>query len=457
MRRTALIALALLAVGATFRPERLIRIASGATSQNVCSGTFVTGLDPDRVYAEEIRPEGGMGLVAWALQYDVDRDARRVRTTIFGGFETVSAFHDGYGCRLESADAVPLPPGSERTESRPRNDIAGPDLVAPADLALTRALDAAFAPKEDGADRFTRAIVVVHGGRVIAERYARGIGIDTPLLGHSLAKSVTNALVGILVRDGKLSLDHTLAPAAWGAHVSVDQLLRMISGLPLDEGAGPGLAQQMWFTEPDDDAFAERTPLAAEPGRKWAYGNLGYAVLSRLVRDAAGGTPRAVADFARTELFEPLGMTRATMEFDGAGSPMGGNAFFASARDWARFGLLYLNDGVVDERRILPEGWVGDATRRTLDTGYGAGFWLDVTDAPMEVWPGARWGMPGAPADAYFGRGYLGQYVVVVPSEKLVVVRMGVSRARGGGIESMGALVHDVIDALHTRTGRSMP
>ena len=445
-----MVALALLTVGAVLRPDRLIRIASGATSQNVCSGTFVTGLDPDRVYREEIRPEGGMGLIAWALHYDVDRDARRVRTRILDGFETTSAFHDGYGCRLEFPNAVPLAPVPPRAESRPVDDIAGPDPVPPTDRALTRALDAAFAPEEDGAARFTRAIVVVHDGRVIAERYATGIGVDTPLLSHSLAKSVTNALVGILVRQGKLSLDRTLAPPAWsGAAVNVDQLLRMTSGLPLDEGAGPGLAQQMWFTEPDGDAFAEKTPLAAEPGRKWAYGNLGYAVLSRLVRDAAGGTPRSVAEFAERELFAPLGMMRALLEFDGAGSPMGSNAFFASARDWARFGLLYLNDGVANGRRILPEGWVGDATRRTLDTGYGAGFWLDVTDAPMEVWPGAHWGMPGAPQDAYFGRGYLGQYIVVVPSEHLVVVRMGVSRARGGGIEGMGALVHDVIEALH--------
>jgi hypothetical protein len=128
---------------------------------------------------------------------------------------------------------------------------------------------------------------------------------------------------------------------------------------------------------------------------------------------------------------------------------MGGNAFFASARDWARFGLLYLNDGVVNGKRILPEGWVAYSTRQTLDAGYGAGFWLNVTDAEMKVWPGAHWGMPGAPKDAYFARGYLGQYIVVVPSENLVVVRIGVTHAPGGGIRGLGALVHDVIAALH--------
>lgn len=139
------------------------------------------------------------------------------------------------------------------------------------------------------------------------------------------------------------------------------------------------------------------------------------------------------------------------MEFDGAGSPKGGNAFFASARDWARFGLLYLNDGIVAGRRILPEGWVAYSTRRTLKTGYGAGFWLNVTDAAMEAWPGARWGMPGAPQDTYFARGYLGQYIVIVPSEQLVVARLGVSRTPNGDVEVVGALVHDAIEALHAQ------
>jgi CubicO group peptidase (beta-lactamase class C family) len=454
MRRALIIILlglaATVAVAAAIaRPDKLIRIASGATSQNLCSATFVSGLDPDRAFSEEVRPEAGMGLIAWALSYRVDRDTRRVTTTIFGGFQTVSQFHYGYGCRLEYADAVPLPLMPAHEDAAPANDIAGADPVAPASAALARALDEAFAPVEAGGTRFTRAIVVVHNGSIVAERYAEGVGMDAPLLSHSIAKSVTNAIVGILVRQGKVALDTPVASSGWAAPTTVDQHLRMISGLPLDEGVGPGAAQQMWFAERDDDAFARSTPLAARPGETWAYGNLSYAVLSRLVRDAAGPAPQDVADFVRRELFVPVGMRRAAMEFDAAGSPMGGNAYFATARDWARFGLLYLNDGVVNGKRILPEGWVAYSTGQTLDTGYGAGFWLNVTDAPMRVWRGAHWGMPGAPKDAYFARGYLGQYIVVVPSEKLVVVRMGVTHAPRGGIEGVGTLVQDVIAALH--------
>ena len=444
-------AIAVLVVFGGGRIASLLKIASGSTSQNVCSATFVSGLDADRVYLEDVRGEPGMGLIAWALNYNVDPNAHRVSTTIFGLFATSSSFQEGYGCRLNFAGAVPLTGGARTAIADPPvNDIAGADLVAPSSPELAKALDEAFLPAEAGQPKYTRAIVVVHNGRIVAERYGEGIDANTPLLSHSIAKSVTNALVGVLVREGKLQPDRPLTGAAWEDQPTIDQMLRMTSGLPLDEGIGPGLAQQMWFVERDGDAFARATQLAAKPGTAWAYGNLGYTVLSRAVRDAVGGKPQSVAAFARQELFEPLGMRRALMEFDAAGTPMGGNAFYATARDWARFGLLYLNDGVVNGRRILPEGWVAYSTRQTLDAGYGAGFWLNVTDAPMKVWPGARWGMPGAPKDAFFARGYLGQYIVVVPSENLVVVRMGVTRARGGGIAGIGKLVQSVIAALRS-------
>jgi CubicO group peptidase (beta-lactamase class C family) len=204
----------------------------------------------------------------------------------------------------------------------------------------------------------------------------------------------------------------------------------------------------MFFLQADTAAFAESTPFAALPDTTWAYSNLGYQLASRAVRDEIGGGPRGVAAFARRELFLPLGMRHAVIEFDSAGTPMGASAMFATAREWAQFGLLYLNDGVAGSQRILPEGWVKYSTTPTLGGGYGAGFWLNTSDAEMPVWR-AHWGLPGAPRDAYFARGYLGQYIVVVPSEKLVVARFGASHIPGGDIAGTGALVHDVVAALH--------
>jgi hypothetical protein len=204
----------------------------------------------------------------------------------------------------------------------------------------------------------------------------------------------------------------------------------------------------MWFVEPDTAKFALSAPLDAPPGSRWAYSNLGYAILSRMVADAIGGQPRDISQFARRELFAPLGMRHAVIEFDSAGTPMGANAMFATAREWAQFGLLYLNDGVVGGKRILPAGWAAYSAKPTLDTGYGAGFWLNTVTTPIPVW-GAPWGMPGAPRDAFFARGYLGQYVVIIPSERLVVVRFGASHLPGGDIKGVGALVHDVVASLH--------
>jgi CubicO group peptidase (beta-lactamase class C family) len=408
MKRVAVI-VGVLAVAAVLyeRPDRLIRIASGSVSQLLCSKTFVSGLDPAEIYAQDLRPEAGMGLIDWALRYDVDHARKQVRTTVFGMFESRASYREGFGCALQFAVTPAVATGKPSTKTDNASsllpDIAGPEPVVANDPVLTRTLDQAFAEYPSGPRRWTQAVVIVHGGRVIAERYAPGYGFDTPLLSHSIAKSVINALVGILVGQGKVSVSGSVPAPSWHqaqgdprANVTVDELLRMDSGLPLDEGGRPRLAQQMWFTEGDTATFAEHVQLATAPGTAWAYSNLGYALLSRAVRNAIGNTPGDIAAFAQRELFAPLGMRHAVIEFDNAGTPSGSNAMFATARDWARFGMLYLNDGMVGGRRILPEGWVVYSTRPTLNTGYGAGFWLNTVSTPIPTW-GAPWGMPGVP------------------------------------------------------------
>ena len=437
-------------------PRLLIQIASGSVSQNVCTKTFASGISPQEVYAQDIRPEPGIGLIDWALHFDVDRSRQEVRTTVFGAFASRSVFRDGFGCVLRHDGDAPLQAVTvEAAAEVPAllSEISGPDLVAAINPGVKAAVDSAFVEPASGPRRWTQAVVVVHDGRVIGERYAPGYGVDTPLLSHSIAKSVVNALVGILAREGKISIAGAAPLSGWqsdgdaGDKATVDHLLRMSSGLPLDEGKGPGLAQRMWFVEADTTKFAASTPLTAQPGTRWAYSNLGYALLSRTVRKAITGDERAIAVFAQRELFAPLGMRHAFMEFDAAGTPAGSNAMLATAREWAKFGQLYLNDGVVGGRRILPEGWVAYSRKPTLDTGYGAGFWLNSATT-LNPW-GRPWGLPGAPSEAYFARGYLGQYIVIVPSEHLVVVRFGSSHAPGGDPEGVGALVHDVIAALH--------
>jgi CubicO group peptidase (beta-lactamase class C family) len=170
-------------------------------------------------------------------------------------------------------------------------------------------------------------------------------------------------------------------------------------------------------------------------------------ILSRIVRDSVGGRAMDVLRFARRELFQPLGMRNVTIEFDATGSPIGSTYLYATARDWARFGMLYLDDGVVQGRRILPEGWVRYSSTPTLNTGYGAGFWTNRIqgEVPKLHIP---WSIPGAPEDTISARGSMGQFVIVIPSKRLVIVRFGLSHSRDLDHSGVGDLVTNVIAAL---------
>jgi CubicO group peptidase (beta-lactamase class C family) len=437
--------------GCAHGPDALLGQASGATSQAICSGLFVSGLQPGDIYRLQQRPEPGMWAVDWALRYRVDNQRREVRTDIAGAFPSRSVFRDGRGCTLVRQSP---PPAIAAAPSAPAllPDIAGPAVVAPKSVALRAAIDAAFADPGAGGRRATEAVVIVHGGQVVAERYAPGVGIDTQLDGHSLAKSFVNALIGVLVREGRLDVrDRTGAPE-WDAsdprsRITLDELMRMDAGFDFDEGNGASTAGVMWFTQDDIAHFAAEQPLVSPVGERWHYNSGSYALLSRVLKSQIGG-PQALSDFAHREVLDRLGMRSVTIEFDGTGTMMGAHAVYASARDWARFGLLYLQDGVVSGRRVLPEGWVRYSTTPTLGGGYGAGFWLNTVNTPVPTW-GFPWGLPGAPADAFMGRGYLGQWVVIVPSENLVVVRMGFSHGGAGEMTSVAKLVRDTVAALH--------
>ena len=284
------------------------------------------------------------------------------------------------------------------------------------------------------AERFgtTYAVVVVQGGRLLLERYGGAlphfdrpptpVEPDTPLLSWSMAKSVLHATVGVLVGEGRLSLDAPPGVPGWDdgrAAITLDQLLQMRDGLAWNEDyvdAGASDVIEMLFGSGQDDvaAYAEARPLAHEPGTVFNYSsgtsNVIAAIVGRIV-----GTGDAVRRFVLDRVLHPIGMGSADPRLDEAGTFVGSSYVYATAQDWARFGTLYLRDGVWDGRRILPAGWVDHGRRvRSVDESdgglYGAHWWIDQLDTARGT---------------FRASGYEGQMVAICPPLDAIVVRLG--------------------------------
>ena len=458
---TTAIACAGLALGAA-RARDVPKVATGFIADTICSETFVSGLDPRRDLAETIDAMPGAALLTWAMDFQVDRARKDVTVSLFGFGRSHAVYREGLGCTLDHGHGmtdVALPPDDRQPALLP--EIAGPEIVVPQSGELPAALDRAFAEPAQPPYRRTRAIVVMKAGRVIAERYADGIGPETQLLGFSMTKSVMSALTGILVRQGRLKLDGPAPIAAWQhpddpRHaITVDHLLRHTAGLALGSSLQASLGSAlepvntMKYAEDDMASFAERAPLATAPGTAWNYHDGNFIILAHLLRDASGGKPADALRFARRELFAPLGMRHITLQLDAAGTIEGSGEMLASARDWARFGQLYLNDGVAGSRRILPEGWVNYSATTTPNAwvGIGAGFWTNQGDSF-----GAKFRIKhGWPHDAFFAKGTIGQYTIVIPSEKLVIVRLGRSPNTPPEADGVFDLVRDVVAATREK------
>lgn len=431
-----------------FRPDRVIRVTTGLSAHTLCSAVFVSGLDPEVTFREHIRTV--LGRAANRVRYTIDTKARTVQAS-FGGFFAANAqFTQGYGCRLRYPDDEPLPPFQAGLSESPAPDELGasPGIRDP---DIEAAIDRVFSETQGTARKYVQAVVVVHDGRLIAERYANGVSARTPLLGYSVAKSFTNALLGILVRDGRLKVEQRVGAQEWSAPhdtraaLTIEDLLRMRSGLDAAEtGSGFDPVSRMEFTQSDMAGYAARNPLKQPPGRVYEYTSANTVILDRLLGRTIGGGPAGLRAFAERELFAPLDMHNVTLEFDGRGVFVGSTFVYATARDYAKFGELYRNDGVAPNgQRILPPGWTEWSRRSTLGASYGAGFWTNDGGGPF-----ARLRIKnGFPGDGYFASGFLGQRIYIVPSAKLVIVRCGLSAPPEFGIEDDLGLIAASVSA----------
>jgi CubicO group peptidase (beta-lactamase class C family) len=285
---------------------------------------------------------------------------------------------------------------------------------------------AAFAAKSTPELGETHALLVVQGGRITFERYGEGFEQSSTHHSWSKAKSITQALIGLLVKDGKLDIKAPAPVPEWRndarAEITLDHLLRMSSGLKFIEDYAPGGGTSdviaMLFNEGKEDvaAYAANLPLEHKPGTFWSYASGTTNIVSRIAAQTLGAYGRDFKRFMSTRLFQPLGIHSAIPRFDKAGVFVGSSYCFMTARDFARFGLLYLRDGLWDGRRLLPEGWVDYARTPTYqqpgdaDNRYGAHWWLDI-----------------AGPHSFSANGYDGQYTIIAPDRDLIIVRHGVT------------------------------
>jgi CubicO group peptidase (beta-lactamase class C family) len=436
---------------------KALPIISGYAAKVACSGIFVAGRPADRVLHDDL-----VSFPAYLASCSVNYQDSSVTASVFGLGRRKAIYRWRLGATLVNGiteealreqhvlrpvlaevnpDTIDWPMGDRLRPFHMPDPGSLAGIVTRDSQVALRAVDAggerldnldtaslrlaiARAFGEDGAaNTGTRAVVVVWHGQLVAERYATGFDRRTRLLGWSMTKSITNALAGILVRQGKLNTGAPTAIAAW-AHddrklITVADLMHMNSGLRWWEFyGGPSDATDMLFKEANMGEYAADNSLQHSPGQVFNYSSGTANILSMILRKAIG--EEDYYRFPYEELFQKTGMYSAVLEPDASGTFVGSSYCYATARDWARFGLLYLHDGVCNGQRILPEGWV---KWTTTGTSYGALWWLNKDD-------GGHRRRPLVPADCYACEGYEGQYVWVIPGMDLVVVRMAMEHGR---------------------------
>ncbi len=450
MRKLFLILALLLTIGAAFAIHALKPTAQAGAAyaaKTLCSGVFVSGLHPDRVAAEEYEP---LDPLFKRLSRRVDVDARVVETSLLGLADAKAEFWPGAGCTLIQDDRRPsikpiLGPTNRQFTPLPKSN------QNPAEM--DDVLKFAFLETGKGMPLNTRAIVVVKNGAVIAERYAEGIGPDTPLKGWSMNKTITGLLIGILIDRGDLRLDGPAPVEEWSGEedprraISIRHLMQMRSGLDFDESYNSMTSDaiKMLFLEPSASRYAAQSKLAHEPGTHWYYSSGTSNILASIVRDKAAARETGITDFIWDELLTPAGVTTAYLELDQGGDFVGSSYGYMGAHDWARLGLFMLNKGTgPDGQSIVSPEWIQFMTEPNgVSNGvYGGQTWLNAG-----VDQGADWTYKGVLSDMFYMSGHDGQFVVVIPSRDLVVVRLGDSMYQNTN-RHLGQLLRKILSEL---------
>ena len=427
-------ALLLLAViGGCIYLDTLMPIITGYGAKNMASAVFVSGRDAATVKDLDLN----FSFIKFD-KFKIDYENRTV-TSRFLWRKATAVYREGYGVTLlrgakaDDLPAFPLPPEDDAVEPLPAGDSA--------EVAALEPIAKAFVD-ERSYNGHPFAFVVLHQGKVVAERYDEGIGPDTKLLSWSMGKSFTNALIGLMAADGMVDIDAPLNLPEWQNDgrkgITLHHLMQMQSGLDWNEDYGARSdVNLMLHCEPDMGLFAEEHPLAYEPGTHWYYSSGSTNIVMRYLKGLFP-SDEAFLGYIRERLFAPLGIRNAVWEVDVAGTPVGSSYLYVRPMDYARFGELYLEDGCVAGERLLPEGWVDYTVTPASDSGgqYGAFFWLNQCGR-----------YPDAPADLFSCNGHDGQQIFIIPSKELVVVILGYS-PKPDRVIDFNRLLKDVMEVL---------
>jgi CubicO group peptidase (beta-lactamase class C family) len=428
-----------------FSPPDLLRVGTGYSAKIVCSNAQIAGRNPDTVLAVDVQAPGH-----WLLRtvsVDVDGSIGKADARMFGFVaESLAVMRTALGCALAPDGVLAETPNDALLRAGMKTillseDLAWPDgqRVAPSqDPQIDAILDD---PAITGPGM--RGIVVVHNGRIVAERYGDGFGPAVPLLGWSMTKTVTAAIIGTLQKAGRLGVGNVANLPQWMADdrsdITFADLLSMTSGLRWNEGYGTvSDVTRMLYLEGDMANFAASLPAEAAPGKMFNYSSGSSVLASRGWQNQVGPTEEALA-WPYVNLFQPLGMASAVLEADAAGTYVGSSYLYANARDWARFGLLLAQRGAWQGQSILPAGfvdWMVTPVPASMapwgKPEYGQGsVWLHGPSAgtPEGENPDAGFTLP---ADTFWMLGHDGQSIAVVPSRGLVVVRLGLTPSKLG-------------------------
>lgn len=423
-------------IGGCIYLNTLMPIITGYAAKNLASAVFVSGRNQADVEALDLHFS--------FIKFDrnkVDYENKTV-TSRFLWAKSTAAYREGYGVTLLRGKGKDKASFLEAEYPLPKD--AYEDYLQPGDSTLSARLEpiAKALVDERSYNGHPFAFVVLHGGKVVAERYDNGITPETQLLSWSMGKSFTNALVGIMAKDGLVDIHAPMDIPEWQGDgrraITLSDLMQMQSGLQWNENYGNRSdVNLMLHRETDMGRFALSKPLDHEPGTFWYYSSGSTNIVMRYLRGKFA-SDEAFLSYMRESLFAPLAIANPHFEPDMSGTPVGSSYLYVTARDYARFGQLFLDDGCIGEQRILPEGWVDYTVTpaSASEGGYGAFFWLNRNHV-----------CPDVPEDMFSCQGHDGQEIYIIPSKDLVVVILGYSPKPDRVIDFNGVL-RDIIANL---------